>query len=283
MPIEHISDTARWVAIYRAMESERADALFVDPFARRLAGDRGDEIVRNMPRAQSSAWAMIVRTQVLDELIMHAIEHDGVDLVVNLAAGLDARPYRLPLPPSLRWAEVDLPPLLEYKASLLAGETPRCMLESYGLDLLADRGRRREVLARIAFSAQRALVVSEGLLIYLDREHVGELAFDLRNEEAFRFWLTDLASPRLLKMMRRMYRKGMNASDVTFRFAPEEGTDFFHRFGWKTVAFHSSLESARRLDRQMPNAWFPNLVGTLMPWTREGMRRMAGVVQLVKA
>ncbi|MGD0484992.1 MAG: hypothetical protein ABSB58_10150, partial [Gemmatimonadales bacterium] len=38
LPIEHVSDTARWVAVHRAMESERPDALFRDPFARRLAG-----------------------------------------------------------------------------------------------------------------------------------------------------------------------------------------------------------------------------------------------------
>ena len=39
--IENISDTARWVAVYRAMETERPDAIFRDPFAARLAGDTG--------------------------------------------------------------------------------------------------------------------------------------------------------------------------------------------------------------------------------------------------
>jgi len=42
--IRNISDTARWVAVYRARETERADGLFRDPFARRLAGTRGEEI-----------------------------------------------------------------------------------------------------------------------------------------------------------------------------------------------------------------------------------------------
>jgi hypothetical protein len=40
-PIRHISDTALWVAVYRAQESELADAVFRDPYARKLAGDRG--------------------------------------------------------------------------------------------------------------------------------------------------------------------------------------------------------------------------------------------------
>ena len=39
--IRHISDTARWAALYRARETERSDAIFRDPCARRLAGERG--------------------------------------------------------------------------------------------------------------------------------------------------------------------------------------------------------------------------------------------------
>src|SRR6184192_1868522 len=95
--IEHVSDTARWVALYRAMESERPDALFHDPYARRLAGERGERILASMRKGRAWAWPMIVRTAVMDELILRAIQRDRVDTVLNLAAGLDTRPYRLPL------------------------------------------------------------------------------------------------------------------------------------------------------------------------------------------
>src|SRR5437899_3021151 len=107
--IQHVSDTARWVALYRAMESDRRDALFRDPYARRLAGERAERILAGMKRGREWAWPMIVRTAVMDELILRAIDRDGVTTVLNLAAGLDARPYRLPLPPSLRWVEVAFP------------------------------------------------------------------------------------------------------------------------------------------------------------------------------
>ena len=42
--VENISDTARWVAIFRAEESERPDAVFHDQFARKLAGKKGEQI-----------------------------------------------------------------------------------------------------------------------------------------------------------------------------------------------------------------------------------------------
>ena len=42
--IRDISDTAIWAAIYRARETERPKALFRDPFAKRLTGERGERI-----------------------------------------------------------------------------------------------------------------------------------------------------------------------------------------------------------------------------------------------
>ena len=48
MVISNVSDTARWVALYRAMETDRPDALFKDPYARRLAGAEGEEIVNTI-------------------------------------------------------------------------------------------------------------------------------------------------------------------------------------------------------------------------------------------
>jgi O-methyltransferase involved in polyketide biosynthesis len=86
MAIEHVSDTARWVAVYRAMETERPDRIFSDPFARRLAGDRGQAIVDEMKRGKSMAWAMIVRTAVFDELILNVIRREKVGRVAARCA-----------------------------------------------------------------------------------------------------------------------------------------------------------------------------------------------------
>src|SRR6266511_3868475 len=113
--MEDVSDTARWVAYYRALESERSDALFRDPFARRLAGERGRAMAEKMPPV-ALPWAIAVRTRVYDELILETIERDRVSAVLNLAAGMDARPYRLRLPKALRWIEADLPSILAAKA-----------------------------------------------------------------------------------------------------------------------------------------------------------------------
>src|SRR5690606_23561418 len=110
-PVSNVSDTARWVAVYRAIESARADAVFDDPFADRLAGERGREIVATVPRMMRSGWWMVARTRTIDDILMDAIGA-GCDRVLNLAAGLDTRPYRLPLPAEFSWVEADLPALI---------------------------------------------------------------------------------------------------------------------------------------------------------------------------
>jgi O-methyltransferase involved in polyketide biosynthesis len=89
--IHNISDTARWAAVYRARETERPDALFRDPFARRLAGERGEEIANAIAFSNKNTWSWIARTYLFDHFITQEIA-GGCDLVINLAAGLDARP-----------------------------------------------------------------------------------------------------------------------------------------------------------------------------------------------
>ena len=280
MTIEHISDTARWVAFYRAMESERPDALFVDPWARALAGAKGEQIVRELPRAHAAAWAMIVRTALFDELVMRLVQRDGADMVVNLAAGLDTRPYRLDLPSSLRWVDVDLPDILAYKTQVLAAETPRCRYESVATDL-ADVTARRALFARLGASAQRAVVLTEGLLVYLMPEQVASLADDLFAQHAFRWWITDIASPWLRKYMQKSWGKTLDSGGSRMHFFPEEGADFFVPHGWRPVEFRSTVEEARRLHREMKFAWVGQVMGLFAsPARRETYRKISGIVLL---
>ena len=251
--IESISDTARWVAIYRAMETERPDAHFRDPWARRLAGERGEAIVREMPRAKQTAWPMIVRTAVMDEIIRREVAA-GADAVLNLAAGLDTRPYRLELPAALRWYDVDLPGIQGYKREALAGEKPRCALEYVALDL-ASGTDRRALFARAGAASKRVLVVTEGLLVYLEAGQVASLARDLHEPPSFALWLLDIASPLLLEFLRRSWGKNLEQGNAPFQFAPPGGTKFFGPGGGREREHRPTWAEAKRLRRTMGPRW----------------------------
>jgi methyltransferase (TIGR00027 family) len=283
MSIDNISDTARWVAAYRALETARPDAIFRDPFADRLAGERGYQILEEMPSGRAFAWPMIVRTAIFDEIVLDAVHKRQVDLVVNLAAGLDARPWRLPLPPSLRWVDVDLPGILNYKTEMLRNEKPVCRYEAVTIDLTAVP-ERQALFARLGAGSSRAILITEGLLVYLTPEQVAALATDLHAQPSFQEWLIDLASPQLIARMKKTWGQKLKEGGAPFLFAPAEGTDFFRPYGWREETFRSTWEEAKRLKRTMKGAWLWDLIGHLSSKkAREGFRRFSGYVLLARA
>ncbi|MGA8013645.1 MAG: SAM-dependent methyltransferase [Candidatus Acidiferrales bacterium] len=245
--IRNISDTALWVAVYRGRETDRPDAVFRDLFARRLAGERGEQIAQLMPLGEEIAWSWMARTYLFDSFVSEQVQQ-GVDLVINLAAGLDARPYRMKLPASLRWVEVDLPDILSYKAEILRDEKPVCSLERVPLDL-SDRTARRGVFEELSQGARRALVVSEGLVLYLTAEEVGSLAQDLAAIPVFSHWAVDLISPGLLRMTQKVVNPRLGGSGASLKFGPAEGPSFFEHYGWTPVDVRSLLKTAARLKR----------------------------------
>jgi methyltransferase (TIGR00027 family) len=246
--IRNISDTALWVAFYRALETDRPDALFHDPFARALAGERGERIARSQPSyGGRNNWPFIARTVLFDRFISEGVR-EGADLVVNLAAGLDTRPYRMDLPKTLRWVEVDLPDIFDYKERILGSAVPVCRLERVRLDL-SDDSMRRALFARLGAESSRAVIMTEGLLIYLSPEQVTSLARDLASVASFRTWIVEVASPGLRKMLEKQTGDAVAAAGAAFKFAPAEGPVFFEPFGWRVADVQSLLKTAGRLKR----------------------------------
>ena len=221
--------------------------MFRDPFARGLAGERGEQIAASMSFAEKNSWPFVARTWLIDQVISSQVKL-GTDMVVNLAAGLDARPYRMNLPGSLQWVEVDLPEILAYKEDVLRNETPVCQVERVRLDL-SDVRVRGELFSQLGRRANRALVISEGLLVYLDEKEVTSLGQDLAVVPSFQHWVIDLASPALLKMLAKKMGTPLDQAGAPLKFAPRDGPDFFASSGWKPVEIHSVMHAAAKLNR----------------------------------
>lgn len=197
---EHVSDTALLVAASRALETERPDGLIRDPFAAKLAGEKGMALAHSM--AAGVEWMNFgvgLRSHFIDELLLHAIHQCGVTAVLNLGAGLDTRPWRLDLPHDLRWIEVDFPAMLDYKAATLADEKPRCRLEQASADLNNDV-QRRNVIHSASAASDGTLMLTEGLLMYLPAAILHSVATETLAAGGFRFWLFDITSPYMQRM-----------------------------------------------------------------------------------
>jgi len=280
--IRDVSDTAFWIAHHRALETERVDALFRDPFAGHLAGERGRRIAAAMPNSRIIGWSVVIRTCVIDDCIRSAVGED-VDTVLNLGAGLDTRPYRMILPPSLHWIEADYPHIIDYKESQLAKEKPRCRLERVKIDL-ADRLKRQELFSRVNSQANRILVLTEGVVPYLSVEEAALLADDLRAPDRVRYWLVDYFSPEAMKFRHRN-RMGRKMQNAPFKFAPGDWFGFFNQHGWRSKEIHYLAEEAERLDRPIPLPWLVKaaikVFGLFMSEERRSaLRKFAGYALL---
>ena len=278
-PIRDVSDTALWVASYRAMESDRPDALFKDPYARRMAGKRGEDIVASIPWGKTMAWSIIVRTVVMDEVILRCIEN-GAQVVLNLGAGLDTRAFRLRLPRALRWIDVDLPAMTAYRRSFLNSKLAPCRHAHVEADL-SDCASRSHVLEEARSAGGPLLVITEGLLIYLTAEQVGGLAKQLRAEGQAHWWVADLITPILRQTMGMIWYSQLGDAGALFKFAPQDSRKFFEAVGWQENEFHSTWSESIRLERPAPQgrAW-DRLWKWSSPAAQEALRRMSGVALL---
>ena len=255
--IEHVADTAFWIASLRADESERPDALFHDPWARLLAGEKGRQIARKMSPVDTVAFTVSQRTTAIDRLIEQAIAR-GVDTVLNLGAGLDTRPYRMALPPTLRWIEADFPSIIDFKTERLARERPTCRLERSALDL-SRREERRALLNRVAAPAKSVLLLTEGVIPYLHDDEVARLADDVFEVPKFQYWVQEYYGFEA-RRHRGKVRKKLRAAPFQFR-APD-WFGFFEQHGfvpYQTIGMRDeALRNGRRprwLSPLQPLMW----------------------------
>jgi len=273
--IKNVADTALWVATYRADESNRPDALFQDRQAGMLAGERGRSIAASMPYPAMMGWILVIRTVAIDRLVHKAISL-GVDTVVNLGAGLDTRPYRMQLPESLRWIEVDFPNMIAYKNEKLAGEKPVCRLERIAADL-SDIALRRNLFQRIGAESKSTLIITEGVIYYLSNDDAAALSKDLFAVPSFHFWIQDYrqngSKLRMPEKMKRMFK------DSPLLFNKDDSLSFFAGHGWTISENILAYNESIRVNRPFPRIFPWSLLMSLMPKkAQEKWRQSSGFV-----
>ncbi|HXU48075.1 MAG TPA: SAM-dependent methyltransferase, partial [Candidatus Binatia bacterium] len=281
--VENVSDTAFWVAHYRAMENERPDALFRDPLAARLAGEHGKKIADSIPLSRVTAWTLAIRTFIIDSFIKKALE-EGVDTVVNLGAGLDTRPYRMELPSSLLWIEADYPKMIAYKEERLANERPCCRLERVKIDL-GDNVARRNLFDAVDARAKKLLVLTEGVIAYLSNEQVAVLAADLHSLNHICYWIAEYFSPDVIKFRERT---GVQKQLQNAPFKSRRGNwfGFFAQHGWHAREARYLSEEGKRLHRPINLPLWMKMFGMVRATfvskaRREHFRRFSAYVLFV--
>ena len=109
------------------------------------------------------------------------------------------------------------------------------------------------------------MVVSEGLLIYLDEDEVTSLAADLHAQPHFSYWLVEVVSPLARDWMNWKWSDHLGAAKARFVFAPYDWRTFYRKCGWELVAFRNLSQTARKLNREPSIMRLFRFVGELYP------------------
>lgn len=183
---DSVGATALGVAAGRAAETNSEHPLISDPYAQMFLDAAGDglwsiylsddlpaELVEVDPRFRDRMRAMMdytaSRTRFFDEFFVTAAA-EGVTQAVILAAGLDARAWRLDWPAGSVVYEIDQPKVLAFKTSTLQshGVAPIAAHVAVGIDLRHDWPA---ALRAAGFDSNLSTAWSaEGLLPYLTAE-----------------------------------------------------------------------------------------------------------------
>lgn len=181
--------TALMVAYERALETEREDALFKDPLAKQLAGkSAGEQMSQKMelhaPAFGFADWPQyhkqwtVCRTAFIDNWFKQNVE-PGIQ-VVNLGAGVDTRPFRLPCLKDVSCVfEVDREDVNRVKSYILDRVVDKraafCERKVVTCDLSNSAALERQ-LSKAGFDKARpSMWLLEGLLMYLNKTHQAEL------------------------------------------------------------------------------------------------------------
>jgi methyltransferase (TIGR00027 family) len=257
-----VSRTAVGVAWLRAQEAQQPDPLFEDPFALAFLSEAREVVARDTVRAGRGDSAatifglhVVLRTRFYDDYLLAAAAA-GVRQVVLLAAGLDARAFRLPWPGGVRLFELDLPDLLAFKERVLTGRNakPRCERVVLPVDLREDWPARL-VEAGFDPSAPTAWLI-EGLLIYLTAEEAAGLLSRLDGVSAPGSQVSCEHRDNAANSILAKARAAREMDEVTSLWKGGLGQDlagWLGDRGW-VVRTHDGTELADRYGRSHPDA-----------------------------
>ena len=282
---ESVGSTALGVAAARAAETERENPLIQDPFARAFleaACDGTWSLMANptkaaeltdldpdlLARMRVMIDFMAVRTAFFDEYFLNGVG-SGVRQVVILAAGLDARAWRLPWPDGTAVYELDQAKVLEFKSTTLRnrGAHPTSRLMSVAVDLRQDWPI---ALQEAGFDPSIPTVWSaEGLLRYLPARAQDLLFERVQALSPSGSWLAvnapakEAADPDKLARQREQSQRfrvaasralNIEVPDVDDLWYPEERTDvtdWLREHGWDASAITMG-EMLARYGRNVP-------------------------------
>jgi methyltransferase (TIGR00027 family) len=231
-------------AASRALETERVDALYRDPFARQLAGDAGMALFHELRAVWGTASGppppgepqpyLSIRTRFFDEKLQNAVREMGLNQVVVLGAGMDARVLRFEWPSDLAWFEIDSAEVLERKDRVLRRLSQGCSRRAVCADLAGDW--LTPLLAAGFVPTSPAAFLIEGVLLYLDPRAAAHVLRTVSSAATYGSWIgldlvcsKTVTSPLMAAHLQRLAELGRPA----WQFTVDDPEALLVDHGWR--------------------------------------------------
>ena len=245
LDVSAVGETAFITAMARAEETARVGGVIRDEHAAGFVALLGGRAVRLRRVLGSGGDVIVARTRVIDELLRDLVTVDGCDGVVNLGAGLDTRPYRLDFLSGCRFLEIDRESIIELKRRALGGVSPLALLSRRSCDLEGSAG----VVSLIRQEMRgmgRGVVLAEGVLAYLARDRVEDLARGLAQCEGVRYLVADFVSG----LTARQLEASAAVEETRIPFRGGVGVEAFELLGWRCREYFPLAREVLRLQRK---------------------------------
>jgi methyltransferase (TIGR00027 family) len=211
MTISHpVARTAFYCCILRADDAAAARPVCGDTLAARFVDDEVRRELEPLVRRRGPAATNVARHRIIDDLLRGFLARDPGRRIILLGAGFDTRAHRLE---GGRWWEIDDPPLLAFKEERLPARTAPNPLTripvSFATDSLATH------LAPLA-DDDEAVVVLEGVTMYLDDATLADLAATVRSAFPRATLVCDLMTPAFARTFARGLHQDLTRLGASF-------------------------------------------------------------------
>jgi len=175
LPVTHpVARTAFYCCALRAADAACTTPVCGDGFAARFVDEATRRELAPLLSHRGAGSANVVRHRLVDDLIRERLADQPGLRVILIGAGFDTRAFRLP---GGRWIEIDDAALLAFKEERLPASSAPQPLERRAVEF--ERTPALDYLAPLA-GDDAALVVIEGVSMYLDDATLGALAAAVR-------------------------------------------------------------------------------------------------------
>lgn len=237
-----ISTTAFWTVGVRMIDAKSADPICGDNLAHVFDGEEVSKALGHFESLSTSARNIVTRHYIIDELMKEIISNNEDVQIILLGAGFDTRPFRVR---GGEWFEIDEHKIIALKEKYLPSASCGNKLTRISCSF-ADT--TTESVLRSIEPREDALIIIEGVLMYLDSIQVGQLFHDIGSTIPSARIICDVVTESFYRKDLQPVQSAATALSSPFLFTPASPEKYFIDQGYNLITSYSIAGMLAKLE-----------------------------------